>query len=409
MTPPTSSVRYIPVQPETFPVSILSAPAPLWGRVAQGASVGVEGGTPPMYPALGTDTFPSQLYDVKFNPLDQTTYDIQLYTLLPGEDTWSIPGTTKIKDQNCGIVIRWVACSHDPTHWKQPMVEHCDRVECPECWTYWGIKQAKRMAGRLRGYIADAQEHLIGYDWHKTNAQNLRHWVFSPPSGVLVPTQDYDTIKVIGKKFVLAHGVTGGVLVFHPWRIREEVVPLLVHKLQTHKLSDEDKEKKFWQAAREDILGIGNWRQYCYWSPHYHVIGFGYVQDARQLHSETGWVYKHIRNVRVQVQRKPDGLDDQIAALCFYVISHAAYQWTKKIPAWFGCCTPRNLKKMGDPVPSEFDGMKLVCPKCAARIVEYQDDAGKIGEKKLSEEGEEIYRTIKDEIQKYQIIDRGGG
>lgn len=330
---------------------------------------------------------------------------IATYAPRKGEESWAIPGTTAKKDDNCGTVLKWVACSADPTHWKQPMVEHCDRVECPECWTYWGIKQSKRMADRLRGYIAAAQEQLVGYDWHKVNAQNLRHWVFSPPENTIHPTQNYDQIKAIGKEFVTWAGVTGGVLVFHPWRIREEIQILLRNKIGAIKLSEDEKEIKFWQAAREDLLGLGSWREYCYWSPHFHVVGFGYVRDAREVHSATGWVYKLIRNVRILKQKKSDGVDDQIAALCFYMISHAAYQWTKKIPVWFGCCTPRNLKKVGKPVPSEFDGMKLVCPKCAAKLVEYSADpfTDEIGEKKLGDDGLEIYRTIKDTIQRFEI------
>ena len=52
--------------------------------------------------------------------------------------------------------------------------------------------------------------------------------------------------------------------------------------------------------------------------------------------------------------------------------------------------------------------MKLACPKCAAKIVEYQDNNGKVGDKKLTEEGEEIYHTIHDVIQKYEIIFKNG-
>ena len=138
------------------------------------------------------------------------------------------------------------------------------------------------------------------------------------------------------------------------------------------------------------------------------VIGFGYIENYRELYAKTGWVYKLIRNIPVQKIRTPEGIDDAIAQACFYILSHAAYQWLKKIPVWFGCCTPRNLKKKGDPVPSEFDGMKLACPKCAAKIVEYQDNNGEVGEKKLTEEGEEIYHTIKDVIQRYEIVSKNG-
>lgn len=373
----------------------MKPPAPEGAGVGGGAS----GGEAPnvscirdRYPSL--DDNPLRSSALRTSPLRSSA-----------EQLWSIPGTTKQKDEHCGDVLKWIACSRDPTHWKQPLVEHCDRVECPVCWTYWAAKQSKRMAGRLRGYVADAQERLIGYDWHKANAQNLRHWTFSPKDGVIPPDMDYDRIKQIGKKIIERAGSTGGVFGFHPFRVRPDIQIRLHNRLRLTRLSSEDKEIKFWEAARLDLLDLGSWREYVYWSPHFHVAGFGFLQDARTFHSETGWVYKLIRNVNIKKERTPDGVKDDIASLCFYILSHSGYQWTKKIPCWFGCCTPNNLKKKGKEVPSEFDGLKIVCPKCQAAIVEYsQDLEGNIGEKKLSEEGEEIYRTIKDTIQRYEII-----
>lgn len=360
--------------------------------------------TAPVYPALGTDTQQINLSGVNNSERARTVHPI---TRSPAEKSWTLPGTTVKADESCGTVLRWVACSRDPTHWKRPIVEHCDRVECPVCWTFWAKKQAKRLADKLRGYVADVWEHLEGFEWHKENAQNIRHWAFSPPENLITPEMSYDKIKEIGKRFVLESGVTGGVLVFHPWRIREELTLRLILSQKIVRLSNEEKEKKFWQCARDDVLGLGDWRDYCYWSPHYHVIGFGYVENARELHNRTGWVYKHIRDIPVLKIRTPEGVDDAIAQVCFYILSHAAYQWLKKIPVWFGCCTPRNLKKKGEPIPSEFDGMKILCPKCTARLVEYQDIDGKVGEKKLTEEGEEIYHTIHDVVQKYEITEEG--
>jgi hypothetical protein len=389
-------------------------PAPKVGGGAASAA-GLRGVDPAMYPALGTDTLENTV--LRPAPISKILHGSARPLAITNshEKNWSIPGTDGIPDQSCGQVIKWIACGADPTHWKRPLVDHCDRVECPVCWTYWGMKQSKRMADRLRGYVDSSEKQ--GFAWHKTNAQNLRHWVFSPPEGTILPEMQYQGIKNIAKAQILDAGATGGVYATHLWRIREEIKTDLLTFIKSFKLSEEEREKKFWQCAREDVLQLGSWREYCYWSPHFHVVGFGYLENSRELHSRTGWVYKLIRNVRIQKERKPDGVDDQIAALCFYIISHAAYQWQKKIPSWFGCCTPRNLKKDGDPVPSEFDGMKLVCPKCQAYIVEYQDDGGKIGMKKLTdpengppkeqghwdESHREIVHTIRDTEQKYKI------
>ena len=385
----------------------------------EGFGAGLSRGEAPMYPALGTDTFNNSIYRRENTTLDSARQRCAQQHAPQQRSEYelkfSIPGADGKPDPNCGTVIKWVACSHDPKHHKSPKVDHCDRIECPTCWTFWANKQAKRMADRLRGYVESAGK--MPYAWHKINAQNLRHWVFSPPEGAINPEADYDSIKTLGKTFIQSAGCTGGVFVFHPWRIKEEYQLELIKATKAMKLSIEEKEKKFWQAAREDVLGLGSWREYCYWSPHFHVTGFGYVVNARELHAKTGWVYKLIRNVRVARVHKPEGIDDQVAGLLFYQISHAAYQWQKKIPVWFGCCTPRNLKKDGDPVPSEFDGMKLVCPKCQSYIVEYHDNEGEPGLKKIADDYDpndkqehwddthgEIIARIHDKIQKYVIL-----
>lgn len=399
--PPIASSQPVSAPARVDETPSVGGPSQLWFDGKFISFQAYQQSTSLLYPALWTDT---QQINLSGDNTSDHHRAAQQRIRSPAEKLWAIPGTTLKKDENCGTILKWVCCSRDPTHWKRPLVEHCDRVECPECWTYWGTKQSKRLADKLRGYVADAWEHLEGYQWHKKNSQNLRHWAFSPPQDMITPEMSYDKIKDIGKKFVLFSGVTGGVLVFHPFRIRKEMHLKLIMHQKLLKFSEEEKEKKFWQCARDDVLGLGDWREYCYWSPHYHVIGFGYVENSRELQSRTGWVYNFIRNIPVQKIRMLDGVEDAIAQVCFYVLSHAAYQWLKKIPVWFGCCTPRNLRKIGDPVPSDFDGMKLTCPKCAAVVVEYQDNDGKVGEKKLSEEGEEIYHSIKDVIQKYEIV-----
>jgi hypothetical protein len=73
----------------------------------------------------------------------------------------------------------------------------------------------------------------------------------------------------------------------------------------------------------------------------------------------------------------------------------------KKIPKWFGVCTSRNLRKVGEGQKVQY---KCVCPKCGERIVYWQETLdGADYVKAIDEHGKEIPWVIKERQYRYEI------
>ena len=327
----------------------------------------------------------------------------------------TIPGTGQISDPDqCGTWHSSAACSADPEHWVRHIEHHCDNPSCPICWSSWAKKQSNRVSERIRGYIEASnrgQATLGGIPlaaWHKDNTRYLNHFALSAPGAVVRPDMDIDEIKELGRGMARRVGITGGVMIFHPYRINKALRSRLVAACHaTARMNEEDRDKKFWELVREDALGLGSWMEYVVWGPHFHIIGFGRLPDQttpdqKEAAAEilAGWVVKWIRHV--DTERSFDGQDiqDPIASLAFYVLSHAAYIKGKKIPVWLGVTSPNALRKAGD---LETLSHQVVCPVCGADVVKYGEDAAGNLIKELDQEGEPIPCRLRYHIQHYEI------
>lgn len=271
--------------------------------------------------------------------------------------------------------------------------------------------EARRISVRLHGYVdsVTGQKTLSSdyqnedYAWHLRNAQNVRHVILSAPPGLInINVMKYEKIKEIGKKFALKVGITGGVMIFHPWRIKDELKPLLAARCKgVSKLNQEQRDKKFWQLVREDVLKMGDWRRYTVYGPHFHIIGFGYTEKSSDVYARDGWIVKNVRNVSTHRFFKDTEIEDDIVAMVAYVLSHAMIEKGSKTPAWLGVCTPRNLRKVGDGEKVQY---KCVCPKCGQQIVYWQEtiDGGDYV-KAMDEHGREIPWVLKEKQWRFEI------
>ena len=337
----------------------------------------------------------------------------------------AISGTGTTTDDQCGTVKGWAACSKDKSHGATPMKESCGRVECPECWHDWGSKQSKRISERLRGYIRTArpddfttftdspgEDCFTYYDselerfWsvgHKENARHLRHITLSAAPGDVTPFMGTDQIHAIGKFWAKWVGIKGGMMVFHPWRILPDIRARLTIVIRRARgMGEEEYEKKFWQAVREDLLRLGTWQDYVYWSPHFHIIGFGYICDSPNFNKLTGWVVKQVRNVSQKQEWTGQRMKDDIAALAYYLLSHCNVEIGKKSVMWIGCMTPTNLKRLQEkPVVNLYP---KECEKCKAQECVYGNDDGKPGMQSVNQEGELQYLFYKEKLYRYHIV-----
>jgi len=137
------------------------------------------------------------------------------------------------------------------------------------------------------------------------------HVIFSVPE--VLWSEKIEVLRVRLYKIAKKCGLSGGCAIFHPFR---------EHHVQ-----------KTW-----------------YWSPHFHVIAFGWVKDVRSLHSRYGWVIKNV------------GVRKSVHATLMYQLSHAGVHPGHHVITWFGSLSYSKLRV--DPLPE----VKNVCPLCGSPL-----------------------------------------
>lgn len=183
----------------------------------------------------------------------------------------------------------------------------CMRAECPVCYEKWAAAAANRIVRRVKAY--------------RSRFRSPIHVVVSPSQEVLDALGDLDHVKVFrelktGCRTALAAcGIIGGCLIFHPFRERED---------------------KSWFV-----------------SPHFHVLGFGWVSRTGDVFRESGYLVKNL------------GVRKSLFATAFYQLSHAGvYMEKPKLHTitWFGALSYAKLK-----LPKDDD--RDLCPLCSGELV----------------------------------------
>jgi len=211
---------------------------------------------------------------------------------------WTLPGLDKARD-DCGEV-RHKGCLNTRSHpdgkiFLKAYRKSCSKASCPICYISWSMKESHRAAHRMRCFKPDKYRAPI-------------HVVFSPPPG------SYTSIKEIRKEmYGLSKivGLFGGLSVFHPYR-----------------------------------CGKGSWE----WSPHFHTVGYGWIENTETVYREKGWVVKNL-GVRKDVMRVTN-----------YLLSHAGIRQGQHTVTWFGALGYAKLKVTLEPEDNN-------CPYCSAPLV----------------------------------------
>ena len=200
---------------------------------------------------------------------------------------WELPGHGE-KSKYCGDIRSVLACPnpdhrHDPKNVKKICIS-CGKATCPICYEAWASKGAHVATDRI-----DKIEDL--YSTIGMPLGDIRHIIFSPPQGeakeLMKTKSGFKRLRKQALAVIKSAGVVGGLIVFH--------------------------------AERHNR---GGW----YSSPHFHVLGYGYLEDVRTFHRRTGgWVYKNA------------GKRESVYATIRYQLSHC------------GIAIDRNLRNSGRP------------------------------------------------------------
>ncbi len=257
-----------------------------------------------------TITYPASKRSNEKSPIfEQMHNSINWFSIQ--EDDWHLPAT-KEPHVWCG---HWstVGClnvkAHENTEAKgkgfvKRFQRSCYRADCETCFKKWLARESNKATRRIEKY-------------EKLSGKNAKHIIISVPSWLY-----YKPKKELAKqsyKILKDVGCIGGTTIFHPFR--KHVVYV-------------NNEIKF------------EW----YYSPHFHVIGFGWIEKTTENYYKNGWVVKN------------KGFRDSTFATFYYQLSHAGIKKHNHTLVWFGSLSYSKLK-----VEKE-DVERNMCPYCSAKL-----------------------------------------
>jgi hypothetical protein len=149
----------------------------------------------------------------------------------------------------------------------------CHRPLCPKCWPDWANREKDKTTERLKAFVLKGRNlkpiHLI----------------------VSVPHVDYGlSLENMRKKVYRALKTVrclGGMMIYHPKR-----------------------------QNKND----GSW----YFSPHFHIVGYGWIVNVHQNYVISGYVVKNV------------GIRKTIEGTVYYQLSHAGFSMKHHTITWFG-------------------------------------------------------------------------
>lgn len=233
---------------------------------------------------------------------------------------WSLPGHGKAYD-DCGT-FGYLGCLDTVAHaikradgvdytgkiYIKKYKRNCARSECPVDFETWASKEAHRATRRLTAFGKTL----------KGGRNSPIHVIVSVPQEDM-ETLPYDKLRVRAQKQAQKAGLWGGLVIVHPFRENDE----------------------------------GCW----YLSPHFHMLGYGWISNAAKVYQETGWIVKNL------------GVRKSVYATIQYQLSHAGVymkaerEKSKKATiTWFGCLSYSKFHYEDDTPPAH------VCPICEQKL-----------------------------------------
>jgi len=254
---------------------------------------------------------------------------------------WYLTGTLD-SHARCGEFVRALGCEDfgkdDLKHDRIIETYSCHRPGCPECYESWANREADKAEERL------LEGQKLYHEAGKKFA--LKHVSFSPPPSEyrdikhMIEQGRYNVFKAIALGLIKKAGVIGGCIVPHFWRQKGN---------SDDDFDDIDIYQNPYFSPKD-----GDW----YFSPHFHVIGAGFMIPSDKFYNETGWVYNNL------------GKRKSIKNTIFYALTHCANHKNHHALTWFGIYVYNQLTI--DFI--EFKNITVPCSACNSCLHEYALD-----------------------------------
>ena len=262
-----------------------------------------------------------------------------------------IPGLGHVVSDKCGTVRHICACPEDDfvtLHFYR-----CHNYTCPKCYHSAANQAAERVEDRVLGLGSVFRLNGIKTGYPK-------HIIISPPYGEFHEGDDISFWRKKIYKIALSFGVMGGSVVFHPYRIKNEI------KDELSLFVGNGDSGGYWELIHENVLGLESWRDYVIWSPHFHVVGFmPKIQiKSNKLYEESGFVYKVVKyDNKFKI---PNG---KIKVIVNYLLTHHAYDENKTGYTYFGILSYNKSSIIAK--EKEIESIK--CPLCQSNMQKWMD------------------------------------
>jgi hypothetical protein len=270
-------------------------------------------------------------------------HDSVLMEIVDNHSIFTLPGQGEITNDKCGEWTHPLSCpNHDSkqitlegviAHDRYVATHSCHNPNCPVCYESWASRQAVNSSDRLIQAIGlyKHEGYVIG---------RVNHITFSPPQEMakdLIRTSGGSrTLRTMAKDMAKRAGVRGGAMIFHPFR------------------QNDPRENNY----REDL------KPYVWYeSPHFHVIGFGWLKKSDEFYNETGWIYKNI------------GRRETIKGTIKYTLTHCGIADGFQAVTYFGLFS--NNKIVVDKIEKVTEAIK--CRGCGEALHLYGKRAGDNG------------------------------
>jgi len=220
-------------------------------------------------------------------------------------DGWHLPATKESHDwcgkwgtRGCLNVLAHKGTVCEGKGYVKTFQRSCYRADCEVCYRKWIARESNKATRRIEKY-------------EKISGKHAKHIIISPPSWL-----HHKSKKELAKesyRILKDVGCDGGTIIFHPFRYRREC--------------------KEW-----------------YYSPHFHVIGFGWIENTVENYQKNGWIVKN------------KGFRNSTFATFYYQLSHAGIKRHNHTLVWFGDLSYSKLKIKKEEIEQD------ICPYCRAKL-----------------------------------------
>jgi hypothetical protein len=259
------------------------------------------------------------------NTTNDKNHDSVFMEIINNRSIFTLPGHGEITNDKCGEWTHPLSC---PNHGQMTLdgsihdrfvaTHSCNNSNCPICYEAWASRQAENSSDRI--------VQAIGLYRHEGyNLGRVKHVVFSPPQDIAKELHrtmgGAKRLRTMAKEAIKDVGMTGGAVIYHPFR------------------QNDPREDNFRQDLKPYV-----W----YESPHFHVIGVGWLKKSNIFYDETGWIYKNI------------GRRETIKGTIKYTLTHCGIVSGMQALTYFGLFS--NSKIVVDTIEKVTEAIK--CKAC---------------------------------------------